>query len=677
MLAIALRGAAPHSPDETPPADPAELKLWLARQQEKSRQQLEEMKRQAAAESTAAPRRSRRPLFVLPTRNEAELGLLAATQISAATLPAEAERMVRALRAAVDPAEIAEADAFLRAAPGNSSALASAAAIGWVQKSPGAALLLAAEAVRANPGDWNALNTLGSLLSMAGYGHKAVPLLRYQVQQHPQDARAHNNLGQAWLTLGDITQAEEELARCLALAPRFGAAHASLGAIAHARGDLSGAKAHAEAAAAENLSPTARRILDEDGTPYPVPASFDRLVGRQEYFSPSHFVPPRPQRRGEEGRMKVREMEAFMDFVRGKKTELQGEVAERDATLRKMLKDKATEKAALVMVTIPVPGIAETARIRIVQARLAGQDVIADAQRHYDQAVAELRQQKEAAIAKMAATQTGSCETKKAIIDHYLDGCANRYGELEDVVLPRLRDRTNRIMTELALCSSGPAYQVAFAAEAQEFLNKLATLASQQVTEAYSCEVPYVGGSGEKPNGELPRMTDCPINIKAEISAVGFKVATLKINCTSFGFDFKAGLAFSANKNFVTGETTLTAGLGEELALASVGKAISSAQFALTWDRNNNLIYAGVEFSGSAKLNGLPGLEREVASRGDSDKIKAEVSVEVESPLPTLAEATVHSSLGVTIGPEGLTPQIGAGFEAAALGHQIFEAKLP
>lgn len=594
-----------------------------------------------------------------PPRNEDELKLLPVAALTEAGLPAEIGRMIKSLRAGLEADDLADADRVLEKYAGNTTALANAAAVAWVQRSPGAALLLAAEAARADPSNANSLNTLGALLSNAGYGHKAIPVLQLLVQQHPSSARQLNNLGQAWFALGEIEQAEPLLKRSVALAPRLGAAHTSLGILAQSQGDQAGAVAHYQAAIADTYSPAARLALDRQNVRFHLPASFARIATTGEYFNPGHFVPPRPPRRGEEGKMKHRELEAFENYLAEKKQAM--DVQQQAAVAAG---DKITESdpmRALAMVQSPTP-LAGLFLVATVEAHLDGQDIIDEAIKKYHSDVARLEQEKDAAIKQIndefqktygdkygegmddatIAAHDKLCPDRKAAVDAYLKACADDYEQMEQIVLPRLRNRTNTILTYLSITSSGPFYQAAFAGEVKEYFDRVSELADMIVIEEASCKEPFITGNGKKPEGEIPRFGNCPIHVKVDL-----EVATLKADCQSFGFEFKAGLEFSATKDFISGETTLTAGLGipeQDLGHGIAGQG--SAEFVITWDRRNNLSYVGVQMEG------------EIAAGSGIGKL------------------TEKTSLGVIIGPGGVTPDLGVELAADVLGRHIFEDKI-
>lgn len=689
-LALPLAGAADYPP-EPRPKDPAALKLWeeqylraVQQEQAEINRRMADMQQQipaaTAPRATPAPSRGNRGTVepVVPPRNEAEIKRVPAVPPAFARLAAEAERIAKTLRARLDRDDLDDAKPFLTRYAGNANALASAAALAWVEKSPGAALLLAAEAVRARPADENAINTLGALLCHAGYAHQGIPILQALATKLPDDATVLNNLGQAWLSIGEVEKAKTLLLLCVRRAPAHGAAHAALGAINQAAGDTAGANTHYQAAVASNDSPSAGRALSRQNIRYGVPRSLDRLVITREYFNPSHFLPPRPQFRNEQFKAKTKEKAAFDDYVVGlqRKLEAQARAADREVT-QAMRSGRMPAQSGLFA------GLA----MRRMEAEAADAlPFIEREQRKYFADIDMLRADRDNKIKAVSAeferdfgkrygegmdraTEEAAkrlCAAKESLYNDFLRASADRYGLLESMVLPRSRALTNTMLAYLPLTVQGQAYQAQFAHWAAAYLKQTVYLNHATVTDNFNCKPLPEAGAAASPTGVPPEPGDCLIKLKRDIV-----IGEIAFSCSGVSIDFKAGLAFSAKKDFRTGETTLTAGLGEEEGLAGIGKVSGAEQFLLVWDRNNNLSFVGVEASAEASLGKSPNLKR-TADLGDG--LKAEVSPPDLVPKISSVKATMR--LGVTLGPDGPTPTVSGNSAATVLGRQLFEAKL-
>jgi hypothetical protein len=158
-------------------------------------------------------------------------------------------------------------------------------------------------------------------------------------------------------------------------------------------------------------------------------------------------------------------------------------------------------------------------------------------------------------------------------------------------------------------------------------------------------------------------------------------VLTLSMDCHRFGFDFQAGLAFSASKDFVSGETTLTAGVGVKTDLGSIGKASASGQMVVVWDADNSLSFVGVEAVAGAKLSGIPGLSGVLD--GNTGDLGAEGPAEGPSLkvsgadlMKDIVKVESDTRLGVTIGPKGVEPSLSGEISGKLLGESIFAVEL-
>ena len=627
---------------------------------------------------------AKKPLQI-PFRDEAELKLIGRQPAitSPAQLQQDVDQMIKALRAGLDDEDKDDADRTLKAFGNNQPALNNAAAIAWVQSCPGTALLLAAEAVHINPKDTNSANTLAALLVQAGYVHKGIPILEHLVNLFPNDPTILNNLGQAWFDVGEKEKAKGFLGRCIATAPDHGAAQASLGVVAQAEGKAAEATEHFKAAAESNSSPAACYELDRSNTPSATPSSFLRLLRTHEYFNPHHFVPPAPQGDLDEYNTKQAEIETFLQLVTSQhdiaaKLAVDGLVAgQRELMREMMLAQNAPASGAqfgygtldskrlgkpytdFLELISHIPGKVTQLQdgLGFLRAEAADKQgkLEADWENTYHDQFGEGKDPTAALEAKKKL-----CDKKREIAQACLKAMSGRYAEFVEQTLPPLRVATNDALNCLPLVIPAPMIRNQFYTITSSYLQMAALVGAVMPTAGPPC-VNLPPSKGSARDDKLPDANDCPLSLKANLI-----VAKLKADCKSLSFEFEAGLDFKAKKDFRSGETTLSAGVG-----ANVGVADVSGGFVASWNKDNNLSYVGMQVSASAGISGISGLSG-TANTSSSTSVTASTS----SLTPDVVNVKASSTVGVTIGPSGVEPSVGGGAAATVLGQDLFETKL-
>jgi Flp pilus assembly protein TadD len=612
------------------------------------------------------------PLVEIPETDEPQIAQARALVLTRATLPAELAAIAQAINGAVEPAARVEAMRLIDAYRPNPRALANGAAIAWVQRSPEQALLLAAEAARAAPDDPNALNTLAGLLAQSGYEGKAIPLLRYLAQATPDDATVLSNLAVSWLNLGEVDEARKVLVRTLAVAPGHGVANLAAGIIAENEGHHTEAQTHFRRAAASNSSMQARKILKQQRQSFRAPSGFLGMLPKAEYFSPSAFAPVRGQKLLAEHDLKKAEKEAY-------RRELLRLIA---------AQNKEMQHATLQLATSITSGGGRAPR---VYAKLDwdSHNKAMDVEGRMELALRRLAA-RQLAIRRLAVElvqtptpgvpedPTPSCVRRRPIAQAALTKMTTEYEKLIDETLYLWRDALNWELTRLRFLQPAAEYRISFAAQVTAYLN---------FVERLNEELPLVpdpcAGQDLSPAAkfELVAPTPGPCPFSLDVDAL---VATLHMDCQSFGFDFKAGLAFGVTKDFTSGETTLTAGVGAKMDLSSIGTAGVTGQMVMVWDARNDLSYLGVEAIAAAKISGIPGLGGTLA--GDTLDLGREPGAESEGPSITATGADLtkdlvkvgsDTKLGVTIGPRGCDPSLSGEVSGQLLGEDIFAVSIP
>lgn len=612
------------------------------------------------------------PLVQIPERDEAQIAQARTLKLTREKMPAEVARIAAAVREAMDPAAREEALRLVAKFRGQGAALANAAAIAWVQRSPEQALLLGAEAAEASPADANALNTLSALLTQAGYEGKSIPLLNYLAELHPDDPAILGNLGVAWLNLGEVEEAKRILARCLARSAGHGTANLAAGIIAEHEGRKAEAVAHFKRASESNSSPQARRVLRAlRETPRP-PKGFFGMMPRPEYFSPGAFEPVRPQKLLAEHDTKRAEKlgyeQALRALMAAQEKEFQQEMAGLLATVMSGRSGRPNPYAKLDW-SGHIKSLDEEGRLKRAQDRLVVRM----------QAIYQLREQlNHTRTPGVPESPVPECERRRPVAQAALDKMVVEYEKAVDETLFIWRDVTNSRLGYLPFTTTAETYRASYFGSVTAYLGFVRTLNELMPLVPDPC-AGRENDTHAKFELVAPGARDCPFSI--DIDAM---VATLHMDCHSFGFDFQAGLAFSATKDFTSGETTLTAGVGAKMDLESVGSAGVSGQMVIVWDAGNDLSFVGVEANAGAKLSGIPGLAGTLA--GDTFDLGREPGAPSDGPSVTATGADLTKDLvkvgsttrlGMEVGPRGCDPHLSGEISGQLLGREIFGVRMP
>jgi Flp pilus assembly protein TadD len=664
-------------PDE-PPDDPAKIEAWAQAKIAEAKADADAATAEAQAElnqprptadvPASEPVTDDEPYFALPEANPALKAYIQSRSFTDQSLPVELASIAQTINAALDPDKRGEVERLIQAYSGQSVALANAAAIAWVQRAPEQALGLAAAAAQADPTDANAVNTLGALLAEAGYEQKGIPLLAHVEKKYPTDPTVLSNLGVAWLNLGELDEANRYLFRVFAVASGHGPAHAAAGVIAEHRGAHAEAMDHFRRAAASNSSPLARRALRHHHESFRAPKGFLRMVKTKEYFSPSGYAP-------------LGRQENLAGYY-AKKADL--EIANR--TLREELKKRQHEAVdSLAQATKHLmqdgPGAGVYANLDWNNFNRAAEEELAEIFKLKNQRslrLLQLRQSFGQRAPPYAANGTphdlpaDPYAKLIPVATEYLGLMSNEYDKMVQETLYRYRALVNRRLTYLPLQFPDPLYRSAFEGTAGEYIGFVALLNDELPLVSEPCS-PESLVKGKKPDLEEVGPGSCPFSLEVEVV-----VATLHMDCKKFGFDFKAGLAFSASKDFSTGETTLTAGVGAKANFHGVANAGVSGQFVMTWDHDNALSFVGVEATAGANVSGIPGLSGalDAGALGLGGE-GTSVALEGDSLSEDILKAGADVKLGVAVGPRGVESSLSGEASGEALGHEIFKIEIP
>ena len=114
----------------------------------------------------------------------------------------------------------------------------------WMTGQQEAAAFLMLKAAVSDPADELLLSNLASVITMAGYADKSIPILEYLKNKNPQSTIVNNNLGQAWLSLGQVAKAKPLLEQAVKEYEQHPEANRSLARIAIKEGNQVLAKSY-------------------------------------------------------------------------------------------------------------------------------------------------------------------------------------------------------------------------------------------------------------------------------------------------------------------------------------------------------------------------------------------------------------------------------------------------
>ena len=190
---------------------PAELEKW-------KEQKLKQLSRQAKqlsdqydlkVDETVLPDYE----LKLPVKDVQRLSLITPTIPSMTQLTSAVASSRKQLENVATPAVVQEVkQVTAQQTPAQMEALS----IGqWLNNNPVQAMLLSMSSALKSPQEPAAWNNLAALYNMIGLEQKAVPILQYWLEKMPGNPMLLNNMGQAYLGMGDIEKAKGYLQKCL------------------------------------------------------------------------------------------------------------------------------------------------------------------------------------------------------------------------------------------------------------------------------------------------------------------------------------------------------------------------------------------------------------------------------------------------------------------------------
>jgi tetratricopeptide (TPR) repeat protein len=529
---------------------------------------------------------------------------------------------------------------------GNADKMAAAAICSWYNGAMGAAVLLALEASAKKPYDDLMLNNLGAMLNMGGAAMHALPILRALQQKFPENPMVLNNVGQAYAGVGQLDTAMKYLVRCIKKSPYHPEANNTAGYIEKSRGHTAEAVNYFQNAVKGGHNPEAVNGLKAIGGGNAVKLWPHLGVPvKLPYFNEFKYQLPRECTGPEDAPYIKKEHEAFINFISEVESAYSNLAMEEESKSKEIvdkivqqkqntiLKGLTTGKLPAGMPEIFSPlnqatmqKLQDIAPATENEARQHGHHML-NLKASYDSLIVKYRRERDSIIndylQKVKQYNCGEGRGEDcAAIDRLgkqqckdllqLDNTAQGYitaakHEMQRYHLPYIRLQFHRAAYYGALCSMNRhAGRASFYNAAAHYLDELKQLAYDPfVCARKECNERIEEIDAQQETDGTVAAMDCPIDI-----SVPFVIGKLELNCERFSFSAGEALVFTAEKNFISKQSTITIGAGLQFQAGKEWGVFSgevsgsaSQSFYIVWDKDNKISDAGLALKAEGTLS--------------------------------------------------------------------------
>lgn len=525
----------------------------------------------------------------------------------------------------IGQADLQYAGQFLKSTGGNAMALSRAAVLAWYKTRPQLALALSLDAAAADHEETEILNTASAILNLCGFENKALPLLMYLDQQLPGNSTVLNNIGQSYLGLGDLQNAEKYLLLCIAKAPLHTEANKSLGMIYNASGQTAKARQCFSNSLKGGFTETAYAGAQKSGLKDFSPVFefiSDRYDKPENFNSYQYNIPQLSENVNDAPRLRLEHLK-FRSFL-SKQQHLYSTLQVQGSQQFKQSADEFYSKASSGVLPVASPMSSLAARMvlyfekRYIDAsktsQLQRQDYYADRdklKKEYEESLRKvneafkqkwdaLGQKEEIEEREIIALEQEQCKAKDAVTNQYLSSLANLQRRLASQALGVLKEPLQKLIYWQQFVARS-YYEANVYSHIAGYLEAVSLVEEEAVFPFSECYEGLQGDPEESKADSALQKPDCPFNI-----SVKFFVGEISMDCEKFGIDLDAGVSITAEKSFVSKETTLAIGVGLELStglgmeeipfVGIKGSVGASEQFYIVFDRNNSPSDIGIKF---------------------------------------------------------------------------------
>lgn len=497
----------------------------------------------------------------------------------------------------------------------------------WLNNQQSASALLILKAAEIDVDNSTALNNAGGILTNAGLGVNAIPILQYILVKDPGNNTILNNIGQAYLSLGDGKTAENYLLQCVKDSKYHPDANLALAYINYGRGNKAGSLKYAENSLRGAFTVPAYNLVDKLKPDAKLMDYIKHRYKQPEYFNFDKY-PLLPQCRDTKKTPILKpQYAAYKEMLAGVKKKYTQLIKDEEAISEKEVTDKMM--AANKMNKNPYRPFGLFANI--VVADLAANEyndrflkfaeykknyqgkkakLIADCLAEQKAITAKNKSQKDDVAERDGEGNGGSeyddltaaiCAEKETVRNRYLNLIADANEAYQQKAMILYKQYFNDMGFWYYVASvSDHQYKAEFYALVLQFLDVLT-----EINTAYfytPCQpVDAAGGNAktiqiDDPDCYLPEPLKIPMGI-----------ATVDISCNEYKIEGGEGFIFNVHHNRLSGQTTLAFGPGAKVPdmpkFSDMGVSVEtgaklSGQVFLQIDNDGSVLDGGFIFTG-------------------------------------------------------------------------------
>ena len=463
-----------------------------------------------------------------------------------------------------------------------------AAVLAWQNGSFEESVLLITDAASRLPTDENVLSNAGAILDMSGLSEKAIPILRRVVHIDSENAAAHNNLGQAYTALGMQDSALYYFTHCLSLSPQHPEANNTAGIIELQKGNDSKAQMHFENSIRGGFNVSAyvglRRLLKDKChiTPLVKPK-----VKLPEYFNQFKYKLPRQclniyeaaSRKEEQKLFRERISVLIMAFQKMEKEAEKDFAKKSPDQFNKEIMNKAMKGEGVVRPFQVLGGIMEAEAILDYQKdrddlqhfNKENRQAYKDLEKEYKDAYEKLMKDSQAkdndnccGEGDVSCCETGFCAASNELKNKYLPHFAQLNEEWQSRNL--LVEKThldNLLYWGYFAAYNKDDFRVRFYQRVVNYLKVVKSIDEIKILEPCREKKTREDAEENSDSTNTKVAPDCPISL-----SIRFWVGKLEGDCEKISFKAGEGIKFRIERNFVLRQTTLSLGVGYDIAKA-------------------------------------------------------------------------------------------------------------